>query len=317
MSTPESSSRADYDCLSGAAKTAVILCAHNGARYLREQLSSIRAQTVPVDELHVFDWGSRDETVQIVKEWDPGGQTVLIIHERTDAPGPAKSFLRAMAELAGSCDADLIFLCDQDDIWLPSKVATFVQCYLQSEFDLAFSDLAVVDADGNVIAPTFYSSRSPYSVPTSDTADAMLLTNPVVGMTMCVRAAWLRDISVALDSFWIMHDWALCILCHLCSGRIAFIDRQLVQYRQHGGNMLGAAQARPVFRKLVGLKGHVRNVRRQIRAVGDVVSLLDQEATKAAMLSKMSGRFGQAKVAMSPLLRFRYRIALAAAFLLF
>ena len=46
----------------------IILCTYNGARFIREQLDSIVAQTYPLLEVIIQDDGSTDDTVAICNE---------------------------------------------------------------------------------------------------------------------------------------------------------------------------------------------------------------------------------------------------------
>jgi len=301
--------------MSTSMRTAAVLCSHNGASFIAEQLDSIATQKLPVDEIHVFDWNSTDGTADIVRDRMQGSGS-LHLACRSNAPGAGRSFLSALTEVASNTSADLIFIADQDDAWTANKAEVMVESFLGAQFDLAFSDVSIVDEGGKLLAPSFYASRSPYSKPRSETEDALLLTNPAIGMTMCVRKDWLVTLAPALEQDWRMHDWALCILCHLTRGRLRYIDRPLVRYRQHGGNLLGAAQTRSHLGRLLRLRGHVDNIRRQFDCVRRSSEDLGLDKRGEELLVLVSGRVRQAKLAWTPLLRPGYRAALAAAMLL-
>ena len=49
--------------------TSVVMTTFNGAKYIFEQLESIRGQTLCVDEVLIFDDGSTDQTVQIINDY--------------------------------------------------------------------------------------------------------------------------------------------------------------------------------------------------------------------------------------------------------
>lgn len=49
--------------------TSVIMTTYNGEKYIFEQLESIRGQTLCVDEVLIFDDGSTDRTLQIIKNY--------------------------------------------------------------------------------------------------------------------------------------------------------------------------------------------------------------------------------------------------------
>lgn len=304
-------------------RTAVVMCTHNGARYVEEQLASIVQQTHPVDEVHVFDWRSSDGTAQIVQKWmnaSGAKSMVTTLHAMEAAPGAARSFLHALEFVAGSSQADVIFLCDQDDIWLPQKVRTFVDSYRGAEggFDLAFSDVRILaDADGHVI-PTFYGAGSPYRRPKYLRDRSLLVTNPAIGMTMCVRREWIVRMSAAFGLYWIMHDWALMALCWLTGGRARYLDVPLVCYRQHENNTLGASVSRSILSRAGRIRSHVADVRRQIASICKAGEMLGMAADAAESLGQAPGKWHQARVAAtSRTLTLRYRVLLSGALMIF
>ncbi len=298
-------------------RVAVVLCAHNGARFIEEQLNSLETQTRPVDEIIVYDWASTDATADIVERWrnttrDRAVMTSL--RRMKSAPGPARSFLHALGDVSHRKDLDLIFLCDQDDIWMSHKVATFLDLFATEGFDLAFSDAMVLQEDGSTLA-TFYGTGSPYRRPSGRTDESVLLTNPAVGMTMCIRREWLARVAECLNLYWIMHDWALMQLCWLTNGRLRFVDVPLVLYRQHDRNALGAAVSRSVMSRARKVGAHVRSIREQLISIGVASEALGDAV--AMRVPRLHGRVEQARVVWhSTLLTAKYRLLLSAALLL-
>jgi hypothetical protein len=136
-------------------------------------------------------------------------------------------------------DVAYVAPCDQDDVWHPGKLAA-LQSAMVPGVALAFCDLRIVDGDGRVLSPTYWTDR----VATWDDLGAELQTNVVTGAACLVR----RDVlDVALPfpaelagSF---HDHWLAV-CALAVGRLAYVDRPLVDYVQHGSNVVGWSQRR-------------------------------------------------------------------------
>lgn len=99
----------------------VVMCTYNGAsRHLREQLDSIFSQTVLPGEIVVQDDGSTDDTMAVLDEYArkaPEGVDVRIF-QNTAQQGINRNFFSAMHRSVG----ELIAVCDQDDIWLPTKL---------------------------------------------------------------------------------------------------------------------------------------------------------------------------------------------------
>lgn len=101
-------------------KKSVAMAAYNGENYILEQLESIRTQTRPVDEVRICDDGSGDCTVELVRNYikTHGLEGCWSIAVNEENLGYASNFRKAVQQTSG----ELIFFCDQDDIWLPDRV---------------------------------------------------------------------------------------------------------------------------------------------------------------------------------------------------
>jgi glycosyltransferase involved in cell wall biosynthesis len=297
-----------------------VMCTHNGAPFVREQLDSILNQTVPVNEIHIFDWNSADGTRAIVSQWqaEQSSRAVeVLFHPMMETPGAARSFLAAVQRVVNASRADLVFLADQDDIWMRDKVELFEDRYVGLGFDLAYSDAMIVDSAAAVLRHSFYGSGSPYGRPRPPPTAAILVSNPAIGMTMCLRREWLVSVQPAMKLDWIMHDWALHIMCWLTGGVVQFIDQPLVKYRQHAGNQLGAAQFRSILAQVRRVRTHIASIRSQMGSVSAAHGMLSHSVIDSSSLERMNGRLSRAKLAFSPMLRMRYQWLLGAALMVF
>src|ERR1700719_2334213 len=97
----------------------VLLSTYNGEAFLEAQLESLRAQTGVEVRLHARDDGSTDGTVALLRR-HAGTWPSLVGLQSAENLGPAKSFLEL---LRTAPDADFYAFCDQDDVWLPGKLA--------------------------------------------------------------------------------------------------------------------------------------------------------------------------------------------------
>jgi glycosyltransferase involved in cell wall biosynthesis len=300
--------------------TAVVLCTHDGERHVHALLDSVAAQTQPVDEIHIFDWASRDGTLAAIDRWRRDSQArsrLVAVHAMTTAPGPARSFLHALAAVADTSSAELLFIADQDDLWSPEKVAVATAEYQSSPFDLAHSDVQVFHESRGETVGSFYGGSSPFACAEHRPDYSVLITNPAIGMTMCVRRAWMSTVRPAFDLYWVMHDWALMILCWMQGGRLRYIPLPLVVYRQHDRNALGAAGTKPAWRKLKSLPAHVANVRQQLRSAQAAADLLHSPQRARTQVHRMQTRLAQARTAAaSGALALRYRLMLSLSLLL-
>src|SRR4051812_17962871 len=95
----------------------VAMATYNGARYVAEQLDSILQQTYSLIEIVVVDDGSKDETVEIIKEYQAQHPCIRLYQNEINI-GVNKTFEKAISY----CSGEYIALSDQDDIWMPEKV---------------------------------------------------------------------------------------------------------------------------------------------------------------------------------------------------
>ena len=103
-------------------KISVALCTYNGEKFLKEQIDSILNQTQKVDEIVVCDDGSTDCTIEILKEYDRKYPNIFHIYRNKVNLRSVKNFEKAIS----LCSGDVIFLSDQDDIWVSHKVEKYV-----------------------------------------------------------------------------------------------------------------------------------------------------------------------------------------------
>ena len=98
----------------------IALCSYNGAQFIAEQLLSILQQTRKPDEIIVFDDASQDKTVEIARrvlELHQGSDVRWAVNVNPRNVGVSKNFSQSAQATTG----DVVFLCDQDDIWLPEQ----------------------------------------------------------------------------------------------------------------------------------------------------------------------------------------------------
>lgn len=126
----------------------VCMATYNGEKYIHQQVVSIIKQLSDDDELIVSDDGSTDRTLEILNEFND--RRIKIFFNK-NKKGPVGNFENAIR----NANRRLIFLADQDDIWLDNKIE-IMTTYLQ-QYDVVNCDCKVVDSDLNVICPSYFS----------------------------------------------------------------------------------------------------------------------------------------------------------------
>lgn len=212
-----------------AMRATVAMATFNGYRYLEAQLRSILGQLGPSDEVVIVDDASTDDTRSLIASLaDP---RVRLIAQAANA-GVRASFERALRAARG----EVVFLADQDDVWLPGKLDALVVA-MQSGAILALSDACVIDSEGREIERSFQARRGGFH----GSFAATLIKNRYLGCSMAFRRELLEDILPIPPSV-PMHDMWIGALASL-RGRVAYVDRPLMQYRRHGGNLSPARRA--------------------------------------------------------------------------
>jgi glycosyltransferase involved in cell wall biosynthesis len=227
----------------------VLLATYNGERFLREQIESILGQTLPHVSILVRDDGSQDGTAAILAVYAQRFPQRLQILTTGPATGSAKANFLAL--LRASTAAYVAFA-DQDDVWLPEKLALEMEAMQALERQhgaetplLVFCDLEVVDEQLVPLASSFWALRKlePRNI---HRLERLLMENVLTGCTALLNAPLVR-LALPMPEEVHMHDWWVALLA--CAfGHAAFLRRPLVLYRQHEDNVIGAARRSGVDR---------------------------------------------------------------------
>ena len=236
----------------------ILLATFNGERFLRPQLDSLLAQGYADCSILARDDGSRDGTRGILEEYAALHPTRVTLLPAGPATGSARENFRHLL-LEAACEqapgtATLFAFCDQDDVWLPDKLAVEVKALLnladRHGYDqplLVFTDLTTVDDTLAPVQPSFWRGQgiNPRNI---FRLRRLLAQNVVTGSTMLINLPLARLAArMPPDAF--MHDWWIALLA-AAFGHAQPLRRQTVLYRQHAGNVLGAVTA-PAGRNLL------------------------------------------------------------------
>lgn len=200
----------------------VCMATYNGEKYITEQLASIIAQLSVDDEIVIVDDCSTDRTVEIIMSF---GDERIKIHINSINMGVVKAFECAIVKSTG----DYIFLCDQDDIWLPTKVQTTLNGFRHYNADLIVSDAYILEYD-QLSLDTFYQFRN--------SGGGLLknfVKNTFIGCCMAFDSRVKKQV-LPFPADISMHDFWLGMAISI-TGKVKFIDDRLVIYRRHSNNV--------------------------------------------------------------------------------
>lgn len=217
----------------------IAMCTYNGGPYLSGQLVSFVQQTQWPDELIACDDGSTDNTLQILDQFSKEAPFPVRVYRNQQRLGPTKNFEKALS----LCSGDLIFLSDQDDVWMPQKVNTLLQALRNNPgAGYVFCEALVVDEMLRPMGYTMWQSikftpgqRRQFK--RGKQVDILLKHNVVTGATMAFRAGLKSTILPIPDQR--VHDEWIALLASSVGMYGVLIGEPLIAYRQHSQQLLG------------------------------------------------------------------------------
>lgn len=222
--------------------TSIAVCTYNGERFLQEQLDSLLWQTQRPDQIVIRDDVSSDGTLDILRAFVPVAEAMGIMVDLQVNPENVGYRLNFDGALR-ACTGEVIFLCDQDDVWHADKLERFCAAFeARPELLALHSDARLIDGEGNVLPQRLFRSlgvgaRQMRRMHRGAGLDLLLQRDLVTGATLALRNSILRDALPLPRSGWV-HDAWLATLAAII-GTIDSVERPLIDYRLHDGNQLG------------------------------------------------------------------------------
>lgn len=221
----------------------ILLSTYNGELHLSQQIDSLIQQEKFINKIYIRDDGSSDSTLGIIRQYKSQYHEIIeFVEDELGNLGPKESFFH----LSTISKSKYVAFCDQDDIWHDNKLEYYsnyieeAQLGLISEPWLIHSDLTVVDEKLNVSDPSFIKCIN--VDPRTNNVCDLLIRNTVTGCTV-VANRQLLDVSYEHKELFHHHD-ACCAIFASIYKNIFYIDEQLMLYRQHGRNVVGAPKKR-------------------------------------------------------------------------
>lgn len=214
-------------------KISIALTTYNGAEYIEMLLESIYCQSRKVDEVFIADDGSKDNTRKLVQNFidKKGLNDKWFLYQNEDNLGFAKNFWKCMEKTTG----DLIFLCDQDDIWHENKVNE-----MTSVFEVNTNVAALIckenriDEKGTYISNVQTGSRSLRKIEFAEEVRTCL----GAGHLLAVSRALYNNCAAKIQAEGLTFDVPMCIVASVVGG-LYQLDSYLVNRRIHKSNTSG------------------------------------------------------------------------------
>lgn len=221
---------------------AIVMATYNGEKYIAEQIDSILSSSYQDFELFIYDDGSKDETISILRTYEALNPDKVHVFLNDKNLGLVQNFLVALSKTT----MDYVMFCDQDDVWRKNKIGITLKRMRNMEAQYGkdkpyavFTDASIVDQDLKELHPSFFESN--HLNPCKTDLSHLLMENKLIGCTVMVNAS-LRKIlqSNRLPQKAKFHDGWIALIAS-SFGRIGFVKESTILYRQHGGNIVGGA----------------------------------------------------------------------------
>lgn len=262
---------------------AILLSTWNGAAFLDAQLDSLLAQSHTDWQIFWRDDGSKDATPAMMRDFAgaAGAGRVVDLNDNAGHVGVTASFLSLLRRAPRG---RIVAFADQDDVWLPEKLARGVRglgdvqpgqpglyCARQR---LVGADLTPIRLSAPVRGQMGFPRAMTQNVATGCT---VMLNADAAGLLAEAQAP-------AAET---LHDWWAYVLVSACGGAVVADDMPTVLYRQHARNAVGVPLS-PARRAWAAVRRgpHVfmRTFRAHMDALASQPELLSPAAREALAL---------------------------------
>ena len=223
------------------------MATYNGEKYISEQINSILKQTYQNWILYIHDDGSSDNTLSIIKYFSQKYPSkIIFIEDGIKKLGAKNNFFH----LIKYSKSKYLMFCDQDDFWLEDKIfLTFKKIKENEELDIntpivVYTDLSVVNKNLDIIHRSFNKQKR---ITHPSSLEDILARNSITGCTLMFNRSLVNLLFFPRES--IMHDWWIGIETLRNNGKIIYLDKPTILYRQHENNHIGVTN-RKLFIKI-------------------------------------------------------------------
>jgi rhamnosyltransferase len=244
----------------------VLLATHNGASWLDEQLQSVVQQENVHVSVIASDDRSIDGTPELLAHWARRMDLSVLPAGDARFGNAHRNFLRLIRDVELG-DAEYFALSDQDDIWLPGKLARGIECLRVHAAQGYSSNVTAFWPDGTQLLIDKAQPQRRFD---------HLFGSPGPGCTFVLPRGVFEELRAfvtqnfeRIQSIWV-HDWLIYAFVRCRGGRWYIDDRPSMLYRQHGRNEIGVNAG---WRAALSRLRHVRSgaYRRDILAIADSI----------------------------------------------
>lgn len=198
-------------------RISVAMATYNGEKFIRQQLDSILKQTIQPDEIVISDDGSKDSTLDIIKEFQRKNPKIILVYN-TRNHGADGNFANAFSNTTG----DLIFPSDQDDLWEINKIELMYKEFT-NDIDIVYAQDEIFDENGFI-------ANTSWRIPPIHKA---MWKNTLAGHACAFRKDVLNKYVPSRKLSW---DYEICLYSSV-KGKVKGINDICVHWRRHSNTL--------------------------------------------------------------------------------
>ncbi len=212
----------------------ILLAGYNGEKYIEEQIDTILNQKGIIPDIVFSDDGSKDRTLEIVRKKYPG---IKISQNIPGTGSAAKNFLKMVSALDGNENFTYVAFADQDDLWMPEKMAKAIELLEKNNAALYCSNLTKWDTSNN----SFSELKKDFPQKKFD----FLFEGGSAGCTYVFTKAFALDLQHFLKDVdstgWkgFSHDWLVYFFARSRNYKVVIDGNAYIRYRLHQENVHG------------------------------------------------------------------------------
>lgn len=235
--------------------TSVLINNYNNERYLRACVDSALNQTRPADEVVVYDDGSTDGSLAILRSYVDRIVLIEGVHDnrRPSRASQSNAVYQAFLRSRG----DYLFLLDGDDVFHPSKVEKIMAAIgEQTDISMAQSPCTLIDETGGLTGhyrdDRFHVSDAKTAIYAQNDVDFFYPTSAMVVSRPALQRILPLDMSVCPQ---LACDTRIA-MCTPLLGRVITVDEPLASWRRHRSSYISVIeqsrwfQAKQTYRRV-------------------------------------------------------------------
>ena len=265
-------------------KISIALCTYNGSKYLTQQLESLKNQTLKADEIIVCDDCSTDNTIEILNKYKDILNIKLFINDLN--LGVTKNFEKTIS----LCSGDIIFLCDQDDIWESNKIEKMSSFFVDNNVGIVLCNGILIDEKNKQIKNyTLWNSFGIDKI-NKENFNFEILINKLIftGIATAFREDFKKYIlPISKNTF---HDEWIGFICSYKS-KVLFLKDNLVRYRIHKNQKVGIIYIKSLYEKYKFVKKYkIADIEKELAKVNDFIERFQQLNADTIFINKLKSK---------------------------